>query len=664
MLIVIIILVIALIIETILLFKKRNSNDDLYNKVDEFLKGQIEKTDGLPDLIPGDEHLLKLKKGIHKVALFYQSITNISIRTEKASNRLSTQVQKILVNSSKISVDTNVNTQRTLMLSDYIMEGSAAIEEIHASIASLSDQMSIQNANVSENYNSITLMADSIESIAKTATERINDSKNLVQLTSLGSKKMIQTNECIQTVKVSVEDVLSLNTIINSIATKTNLLSMNAAIEAAHAGDAGKGFAVVAEEIRKLASLTADNAKNISITLKDLDKNITLAADLSDASGKAFRNIDSGVNKVAEAFSDITDRSGNLLDNARNVTSNITELVKISEQTKNSMNEMEVGAKSVTETFDGTKELSNLLNESMKELYSESKEINIVSTRLTQSYFDINGVLLDLIKSVSTLSTNNYMESNLADKVKFKNLILGHINWIAKARAMIDGTMSIQDANLVSSSECKLGEWLMSSKKNVLSEDRLRNLERVHTNLHDVLNNIADYVKDENTDEANKSFEKLKEYSDQIVGILTTLSDNTLVTFTPELSVGVKVFDDHHIILFDIINKLSDAMSKGLAADKVKDIVKELVDYTDWHFKAEEEVFNKYNYPGKDEHIRIHNNMLKTARQLLSDAENGKKILSTELMEFLQDWILDHIMGVDKEYSNFLKDKEITVTTI
>lgn len=661
MLIVIIFLLIVVVLQTILLFKKRTNNSDLFNEIDRFSHGQIDKVENLPDLIPKDNHLMKLQKAVTKVATFFQSINNISVRTEKASSRLNTQVQRIMLNSSQISMDTQDNTKKTQELTSNIVEGSAAIEEIHASIASLSQKFTIQNAKVSENHRSIQEMSTSIETITSTANERIKDSKELVTLSAQGTQKMQQTIECMKSVKNSVEDVLSLNTIINSIASKTNLLSMNAAIEAAHAGDAGRGFAVVAEEIRKLASLTADNAKNISNTLKELDKNISMASELTSSSGESFRNIDSGVNRVANTLYDITERSDSLLSSARSVNSNTNELATISEQTTQSMKEMEIGAEGITSTFSNISTLSNELKSSMEELFRDSKEINLESTKLSKSYGEINSVLLDLITSVSKLSTNSDIESNLENKIKFKSLILAHITWVATARAVIDGSIYHSDVNLISSSDCNLGKWLNSSEVENFDRNSINILGSEHDDLHAVVKSIIDSVKIGDISKANELFVQLTDLSEKIVGILTTMSSTDLVTYTPELSVGVEEFDKHHQVLFGIINKLSNAMSKGDGQDSVTSIVKELVDYTDWHFKAEEKAFHEFNYPRKDEHIKIHNSMLKTAKGLLNDAESGKKILSTELLEFLQDWILDHIMGIDKEYSSFFKDKELRV---
>ena len=661
MLIVIILLLIVVTLETILLFRKKGIKTDLQQEIDNFSHGELKRYKDIPDLIPKENYLMKLQHAINKVGVFFQSISNISVKTEKASSRLNTQIQKIMVNASNISMDTHNNTKKTTELSANIADGSAAIEEIHASIASLSDKFSHQNQKVAENHRSINEMVSSIETIATTANDRINDSKELVNLSGLGKEKMLKTIECMKSVKTSVEAVLSLNTIINSIASKTNLLSMNAAIEAAHAGEAGKGFAVVAEEIRKLASLTADNAKNISNTLKELDSNISTASELTTATGESFRIIDSGVNSVVDTLGDITSRSATLLNNARTVTSNTTELTELSEQTTMSMKEMEIGAEGVTTTFSNISSLSNELKSSMEELFSDSKEINFESTRLASSYGEINKVLLELIKSVATLSTNTSFESNLEDKIVFKNLILSHINWVATARSVIDGSIDVRDVNLISSSDCDLGKWLNSSETEKFDKDTIRLLTNIHTDLHNTVKSVITAVKEDSKSQANELFKDLVKISEQVVGILTTMTSSDLVTYTPELSVGVKEFDEHHKVLFSLINNLSSAMSKGSGEKEVVHIVKELVDYTDWHFKAEEKAFKEHNYPGAAQHIKIHNSMLNTARKLLDDTEAGKTVLTTELLEFLQDWILEHIMGTDKEYSYFFADKSITV---
>lgn len=659
MLVVTIALSAIIIFEGIIILKIKNRNKTLYKDIEVLGKGHISKYTDLDSKNINNKFITLLRESINRIALFFDDIKNVSIKTERTSSRLSRTIQKTLLSSARVSQFTGKNTDLTQNLFNLITEGSAAIEEIHASIASLNDQIEMQNSKVSENYNAITSMTDSIGTISTIATKRIEDTKELVHLTKEGSKKMEQTNDCIKTVKISVDDVLSLNTVINSIASKTNLLSMNAAIEAAHAGEAGKGFAVVAEEIRKLASMTANNAKNISERLKELDNNINLASSLSNSSGATFKEIDNGVNKVTDAFADITDRTGNLSDTANGVTTRITELVQISEQTKESISEMEIGARDVTETFNNTKSLAHSLNESMEDLLSESKNINMLSTKLSASYFEINKVLLELTKKVGDISEQDSTSSNLQKRMLYKNLILAHINWIAKARAMIDGTMTIKEANVLSSTDCLLGKWLLGDDSKSLSREKYDLLVSEHDQLHKVVEDIATELKNNNNKVAKELYPQLEPLSMKIIEILSTGDHSKLVTWTPELSVGVKEFDDHHKVLFDIINKLSDAMSTGKGSKEVVNILDELIDYTEWHFSAEEIIFDKYSYPKADEHKKIHSSMIDKAKKLHSDAQLGKDVLSTEVLDFLQDWIVDHIMGVDKQYEVYLSDKEI-----
>lgn len=661
MLVAVIFLTLLVIFEGVILLKIKNRNKKLYIQIENLENGDIKKYPDLDSKKYNNKFIYLLKKSINKIALFFDDIRNVSIKTERSNSRLSRNIQKTLLSSARVSQFTGRNTELTQKLFNFISEGSAAIEEIHASIASLNEQIEIQNSKVSDNYNAISSMTDSISTISTIATERIEDTKELVHLTKEGSKKIEQTNDCIKTVKESVDDVLSLNTVINSIASKTNLLSMNAAIEAAHAGEAGKGFAVVAEEIRKLASMTADNAKNISETLKELDNNINLASNLSNSSGASFKEIDNGVNKVTDAFADITGRTGNLSDTANGVTSRITELVQISEQTKESISEMEIGARDVTETFNNTKSLAHSVNESMEDLYLESKNINLLATKLSSSYFEINKVLLELTNKVAEISDNESVNSNIQKRMVYKNLILAHINWIAKSRAMIDGTISIQDANVLSSKDCMLGKWLLSDDSKSLDKDKYDLLVTEHNKLHKIVQDIAVELENNNKKKAKELYPTLEPLSMKIIEILSTGDNSKLITWTPELSVGVKEFDEHHNVLFEIINKLSDAMSTGKGSAEVINILDELVDYTEWHFSAEEMAFEKYSYPKKEEHKKVHSNMITKAKKLLSDAQAGKDVLSTEVLDFLQDWIVDHIMGIDKQYEAYLSGKEIII---
>jgi len=125
------------------------------------------------------------------------------------------------------------------------------------------------------------------------------------------------------------------------------------------------------------------------------------------------------------------------------------------------------------------------------------------------------------------------------------------------------------------------------------------------------------------------------------------------------MSVGVRALDHDHQRLVDLINKLHDAMSVGKGKEVLGKILAELIKYTQYHFSAEEKFFEQYAYPNAQVHIREHADLTKKVIALKGRFDNGTTIISLETMNFLKDWLNNHIMKSDKMYGPFLNSKGI-----
>ena len=152
----------------------------------------------------------------------------------------------------------------------------------------------------------------------------------------------------VQKIEGSIGSIQSMVAVINAIAGSTNLLSMNAAIEAAHAGDAGRGFAVVAEEIRKLADTSGKNAKEIGRQLKDVIQIIHDAVAESDSTRSSFESIRGEIASAIEAFNEITSATSELAEGGRQILEALQTLSDLSHRVQDGGSEI-VGARASLE---------------------------------------------------------------------------------------------------------------------------------------------------------------------------------------------------------------------------------------------------------------------------------------------------------------------------
>ncbi len=132
-----------------------------------------------------------------------------------------------------------------------------------------------------------------------------------------------------------------------------------------------------------------------------------------------------------------------------------------------------------------------------------------------------------------------------------------------------------------------------------------------------------------------------------------------LINWTDEYSVDFELIDSQHKKLAGMINDLFASFTEGKANEVVDKILNEMIDYTDYHFKAEEKYFEKYNYSQTQTHIDEHQKFVKQVTDFYSDFKKGSVTISYDIMNFLRDWFLKHILGSDKKYANEFQDKGI-----
>jgi hemerythrin-like metal-binding protein len=127
--------------------------------------------------------------------------------------------------------------------------------------------------------------------------------------------------------------------------------------------------------------------------------------------------------------------------------------------------------------------------------------------------------------------------------------------------------------------------------------------------------------------------------------------------WTDALSVSVDQFDEQHKQLIGLLNKFYSSIMKGDSHDSLLKLLTSLEEYTIYHFREEEELMQKYNYPGIKEHLAAHKVFVDKVIDLKEKVVGGNTVISSEVTTFIKRWIEEHIMKIDKKYGEFFKNK-------
>ncbi|MGL1894217.1 MAG: methyl-accepting chemotaxis protein [Spirochaetaceae bacterium] len=318
-------------------------------------------------------------------------LKNVISETKNSSEELEEIGESLSANAEESSaslaqVTTNLSSINGHFQEQYssVESVTSAITEITSNIESLNESINKQNSQINESSESIEGMVKSIEDVSSNMDEVHNSMGDLTAASVTGQKNIDTSSNQINTVSEESKKLMLTNQVISSIASQTNLLAMNAAIEAAHAGETGKGFSVVADEIRKLAESTTQQSHEVASILKQMDFLISEIVNSSDDTVQSFKVIQSLIKTVSERDDEVRDAMSIQRKESRQVLESLGTMSQITQTVLGGANEIKIGSNLVLDEVLNLKEITAKSSSSISDITTSTEEINMAVENVTE----------------------------------------------------------------------------------------------------------------------------------------------------------------------------------------------------------------------------------------------------------------------------------------
>jgi len=281
-------------------------------------------------------------------------------------------------------INSNIQHMREQMLlqSDRVNSSIGSMERIIKGIDELNQHITIQADSVAQSSSAIEEMLANINSVTQTLVRNTANINTLAETSGAGREDLQKVSNDIKDIAQESEGLLQINSVMQTIASQTNLLAMNAAIEAAHAGDSGKGFAVVADEIRKLAENSGKQSKTISGVLKKIKTMIDAITKSTSIVLERFQAIEREVQIVSDQETQIRNAMEEQGEGSRQILDAVTRLNSVTGQVRDSSSNMTNESKEVLNQSSSLRKITTDIAGDMDEMTQNADEITSAFTRV------------------------------------------------------------------------------------------------------------------------------------------------------------------------------------------------------------------------------------------------------------------------------------------
>lgn len=335
----------------------------------DFGQKSLERRDEIGDLYRAMHQMsLDLRSGLGDVA-------QASASLDELSERLANQMQAAITAVGQIGASVRQVGEQAVNQSASATETHATLDEILRNLDDLNHLIGDQAASVTETSASIEQMIANIQAVTKN-TDALGEAFNALETSSVeGQTQLKVAVDIIQQIARQSEKLIGANKVINAIAAQTNLLAMNATIEAAHAGDSGRGFAVVADEIRKLAEQSGIQSKEIAEDIKAIKKLIENAAVASNSTDLMFKVIMDRINTLGAFESEIKRAMTEQSSGSKQILDATTLINDITVKVRDSASEMLSGSQAIKTESQNLMEASLTLQTRVKQIAEGTEAI-------------------------------------------------------------------------------------------------------------------------------------------------------------------------------------------------------------------------------------------------------------------------------------------------